>query len=114
MIDFLIVAFVIFWFAKKVLKEDTVAKKWSYQRDRGVPRGDRPLSMPNTPRTNSRPMVRAAPDVSAPISAPPAALAQVLPEPPAGAGAAGSRNGPAGWDADGGAPWSSARLASIS
>ena len=27
LIDFLIVAFIIFWFAKKVLKEDTVAKK---------------------------------------------------------------------------------------
>ena len=27
LIDFLIVAFIIFWFAKKVLKEETVAKK---------------------------------------------------------------------------------------
>jgi large conductance mechanosensitive channel len=27
LVDFLIVAYIIFWFAKKVLKEDTVAKK---------------------------------------------------------------------------------------
>lgn len=27
LIDFLIVAYIVFWFAKKVLKEDTVAKK---------------------------------------------------------------------------------------
>ncbi len=27
LIDFLIVAYLVFWFAKKVLKEDTVAKK---------------------------------------------------------------------------------------